>query len=109
LEKEGRWYIAQAPLPFPTKKRSHPLRIDTPPFNLIIFGYLGRNRRLPQFLEAFATFPEKEKFRLKIYGQVEEETTVRNQIEKLGLDSLVSLKGFVSEGELEAALDAAHL
>jgi glycosyltransferase involved in cell wall biosynthesis len=109
LEKGGRWYIAQAPLPFPTKKRSHPPRIDTPPFNLIIFGYLGRNRRLPQFLEAFATFPEKEKFRLKIYGQVEEETTVRNQIEKLGLDSLVSLKGFVSEEELEAALDAAHL
>ena len=118
LSAENRWPVAYLPLPFgagpqPTAKASAASasdKRDEPPFRLIIFGYLGRNRRLEEALEALAAFPAREQFRLDIYGQVLiDERHLRARIRNLGLKHLVKLHGYVPEEELDAALARAHL
>lgn len=118
LTKENRWPVAYLPLPFSagpkTKEKAlagnAASKSDGPPFRLIVFGYLGRNRRLQQVLEALSKFPAKEQFRLDIYGQVLiDERRLRAEIRSLGLKQLVKLHGYVPEAELEEALSKAHL
>ena len=83
---------------------------DVPPFRLIIFGYFSRNRRLDTILEAFAELPEREQFRMDIYGEIlVNERRLRAHIRSLGLKSLVTLHGFAPEAELDAALSRAHM
>ncbi len=100
---------ALAPLPFPSGEVSLN-RAKSPPFRLIIFGYLGRNRRLESVLKALAEFPEKSKFRLDIFGSLlDGPEPIRKQIKVLKLSPFVTLHGFVPEAQLEAALNKAHL
>ena len=81
-----------------------------PPFRLIVFGYVGRNRQLDELLAALAAFPGKDRFRLDVYGQLLiDEGRVRARIAELGLDERVTLRGFVPERELDEALGRAHL
>jgi len=80
-----------------------------PPYRLVVFGYLSRNRRLGAVLEALAGLAEKAMFRLNICGQLWDETHIRNEIERLGLGSLVSLHGFLPDSQVETQLSMAHL
>jgi SAM-dependent methyltransferase/glycosyltransferase involved in cell wall biosynthesis len=80
-----------------------------PPYRIVIFGYIYINRRLDAVLEAIAGLPEREKFRLDIYGQIWDSDHVRARIEALGLQVLVTSHGFVPEVELDKAMAAAHL
>jgi glycosyltransferase involved in cell wall biosynthesis len=118
LTTENRWPVAYLPLPFSAGQNAN--RENTPPgvddkteastYRLIVFGYLGRNRRLEQLLEALAKFPSKERFRLDIYGQtLLDERHLRARIRSLGLKHLVALHGYVPEDELDEALARAHL
>jgi glycosyltransferase involved in cell wall biosynthesis len=116
LTKENRWMVAYLPLPFSagqTEKVSTTgadTKPDGPPFRLVIFGYLGRNRRLQQVLEALSKLSAREQFRLDIYGQVLiDERRLRAEIRSLGLKQLVRLHGYVPEAELDEALSKAHL
>lgn len=118
LTKENRWPVAYLPLPFsaePPRGRqafavNQVSKPDGPPFRLIVFGYLGRNRRLEQLLEALATLPAKEQFRLDIYGQILiDARQLRARVRVLGLKQLVKIHGYVPEVELDEALSQAHL
>lgn len=118
LSSENRWPVAYLPLPFSagTKRSEHEAAGSNastcvePPFRLIVFGYLGRNRRLSQLLEALAAFPAREQFRLDIYGQVLiDERRLRALIRSLGLKQLVKLHGYVPEEQLDEALAHAHM
>jgi glycosyltransferase involved in cell wall biosynthesis len=110
---------AYAPLPYEAGPRPQPVQassedsvgaINGPPYHLIVFGYLGRNRRLDALLEALAEFPQKEHFRLDIYGQVlDDNKHLRANIRALGLKRLATVRGFVPEAELDQALARAHL
>jgi len=80
-----------------------------PPYRLVVFGYLSRNRRLDAILEALAGVPEREQFRLEICGQLWDESHIRNEIERLRLGPLVNLRGFLPEDQVEAQLSTAHL
>lgn len=80
-----------------------------PPYRLVVFGYLSRNRRLEAILEALAGIPEREQFRLDICGQIWDEGHIRTQIERLGLGSLVKLLGFLPESLVEQKLSTADL
>ena len=80
-----------------------------PPFRLVVFGYLNRNRRLEAVLEALAGIPEREQFRLDVCGQLWDEGHIRTQIERLGLGSLVKLPGFLPESLVEQKLSTADL
>jgi glycosyltransferase involved in cell wall biosynthesis len=80
-----------------------------PPYRLVVFGYLGRNRRLGALLEALAAIGEREQFRLDICGQLWDDGQVRTQIDRLGLNSLVNLHGFLPDGQVEPKLATSHL
>jgi glycosyltransferase involved in cell wall biosynthesis len=80
-----------------------------PPYRLVVFGYLSRNRRLGAVLEALATLPERDKFRLDICGQLWDESHIRQEIDRLALGSIVSLYGFLTDAQVEQELSAAHL
>jgi glycosyltransferase involved in cell wall biosynthesis len=80
-----------------------------PPYRLIMFGYMGRNRRLESVLEALGTLPERESFRLDIFGELADGRSLRKRIAKLGLERLVKLHGYAAEAELNKALQSSHL
>ena len=79
------------------------------PYHLIIFGHISDNRRLGSVLRALAGFPERDRFRLEVYGELWDHQGVRRDIEELGLQDVVMLHGFVPAEDLEAALASAHL
>jgi glycosyltransferase involved in cell wall biosynthesis len=83
--------------------------VPHPPYRLMVFGYLNRNRRLGPLLEALAGMPEREQFRLEMCGQLWDESHIRDRIERLGLSSAVSLHGFLSGDQVEQKLSTAHL
>jgi glycosyltransferase involved in cell wall biosynthesis len=119
LKRERLCPAAYAPLPYgagPQPQGSptyaeHPHGADNGPiYRLIVFGYLGRNRRLDVLLKALAEFPRQEQFRLDIYGQVlDDNRHLRANIRALGLKRVVKMHGFVPEAELDQALASAHL
>jgi len=80
-----------------------------PPYRLVVFGYLSRNRRLRTLLEALAGLTGREQFRLDICGQLWDESQIRVEIENLGLGALVNLCGFLPESLVEQELSTAHL
>jgi glycosyltransferase involved in cell wall biosynthesis len=113
VEAMKQWPVALASLPR-TLPLNHEgdlgaLRPATGPFRLIMFGYMGRNRRLDAVLEALAALPERESFQLDIFGETPEARSLRNRIGKLGLSSMVRLHGYTPESELNEVLKTSHL
>ena len=94
----------------PDYNEDHALRRSTgPPYRLIMFGYMGRNRRLEAVLEALATLTERESFRLDIFGEIPDGRGLRRLIGKFGLERMVELHGYTPETELNKVLKASHL
>ncbi|HLY17770.1 MAG TPA: glycosyltransferase family 4 protein [Bryobacteraceae bacterium] len=83
--------------------------VARPPFWLVTFGYMNRNRRLGPLLEALAGMRERDQFRLDICGQIWDEGHIRSEIERFGLNSQVNLHGFLSENQLDHKLSVADL
>lgn len=102
--------VAYIPLPY-VSKYSQPLIVKSscPPYQLIIFGYISTNRRLDSVFEALAGLPERDLFRLNIYGEIWDQNYLNSQIQKMGLHHLVTIHGFVDEIELDKALANSHL
>jgi glycosyltransferase involved in cell wall biosynthesis len=110
LENKGCWPVTLAALPFVgrTPKIAH-VPEKGPPYRLIVFGYLSPSRRLADILAALSAMPERDQFRLDIYGRVHDEPMVQSWIRTENLRGLVALHGFVSASELDRALASAHL
>ena len=79
-------------------------RPNNEPYRLIMFGFLGPNRRLESVLRALGDLSEKTRFRLDVYGTLANEESVRAMISSLDLGNIVKLHGFVPAHELIAAL-----
>lgn len=110
LQKAKRWPVVYASLPHVSKySRSLTVKHNRPPYQLIIFGYISTNRRLDSVFEALAGLPEKDLFHLNIYGEIWDHDYINSQIQKLGLNHLVTVHGFVEEVELDKALSNSHL
>jgi len=102
--------ILNLPLPFKSlAARAKSSRIWGPPFRLIMFGFLGSNRRLESILLALAKFSHRDCFRLDIFGTVWDEFHILTMIKKLGLQRIVYLHGYVAEDELDDAIASSHL
>ena len=76
---------------------------------LVVFGFLGSNRRLESLLDAMATFPDRARLRLDIFGELEHGDAVAERIQSHALTDIVSVRGFVKEAGLDEALDRSHL
>ena len=98
------------PLPFPAGevKQARPAR-DHLPTRLIMFGFFGANRRLESVLRALGTYPDKNQFRLDIFGEIKKRRELERAIGKFSLRDLVKVHGFISEKELDEALAQADL
>lgn len=89
-------------MPLPQLERKP--RESAEPYRLTVFGFLGPNRKLPLLLRALATFPESRRFHLDIFGTMDGQEKMHQLVCRLGLSERVTLHGFVTAGELDAAL-----
>lgn len=78
-------------------------------YRLVLFGFLGPNRRLPAILKALSLFPKRDRFHLDIYGTMDGAEQIVQLACCFGLQELVTWHGFVSDAELEFALQRSHL
>ena len=107
LARQTRVPVFHLPLAFPAGPP--PQRgASGPTLRLLVFGFLGPNRRLGPILEAFAGLADTD-VRLDIYGALDDPEPVDTQIAALGLVGRVQRHGFVPETELQAALARADL
>ena len=111
VEAMKQWPVSLASLPrtLPIRVEDAVLRPAAPPYRLIMFGYMGRNRRLEAVLAALGTMPEREAFELDIFGEIADGRSLRKRIARLGLDRQVKLHGYTAEPELNKALRSSHL
>jgi glycosyltransferase involved in cell wall biosynthesis len=106
--------IVYLPLPYSPRAGGHrtaPVckRRSGPPYGLITFGFIGPNRRLEQFLGAWAGMPEKAAFRLRICGEIWHTDYINSRIRKLGLADFAKVCGYLSDEDLHAELMQADL
>jgi glycosyltransferase involved in cell wall biosynthesis len=101
-----RWPVALAPLPFPPLQQPEETHTKNNDIRrLVLFGYIGRNRRLESVLQALGQMETRDRFRLAVFGIIlNEEAKIRQQIRALKLDQCVTLHGFQTEAELDKAL-----
>jgi glycosyltransferase involved in cell wall biosynthesis len=78
-------------------------------YRISLFGFLGPNRRLPVLLRTLANFAERDRFRLDVYGTIEDEEKIQQLIARLGLGELVTMHGFVNQTVLDEALRSTDL
>jgi glycosyltransferase involved in cell wall biosynthesis len=98
------------PLPFESLARTPRVRrVWSPPFRLIMFGYVGSNRRVKEVLAALKNVCAEIDFHLDLYGILQNEAETESLIDALGLRSRVTLHGFVPEQALDDAIASAHL
>ncbi len=111
VEAMKQWPIALASLPrtLPPQSNDGFFRTTEPPYRIVMFGHMGRNRRLSAVLEALGAMPERNAFQLEIFGDLTDGRHLRSQIRKLGLGEVVQLHGYAPEDELNKVLQTSHL
>ena len=109
VEALKQWPVARAALPRTLPPQRNDDRTSGVPHRLIMFGYMGRNRRLDAVLDALASLPERESFHLDIFGEIDDRRGLRKRIAKLGLGQIVKLHGYTRETELNQALQTSKL
>jgi glycosyltransferase involved in cell wall biosynthesis len=106
LKAAERLPAAYIPLPYPPKdfaRRSGKAgRNDV--IHIIMFGFLGRNRRWEPILQAIANLKDRHRIRLAICGTVLDLKEMSSLIDWLNLGEIVSLRGFVPEEDLDQML-----
>jgi glycosyltransferase involved in cell wall biosynthesis len=105
--------VMYAPLPYLPKEELQPEITRTGDgkdvYQIIIFGFLENpNRRLGQILEAFSKSGTMEKFRIVIAGKYDERK-LKKIIKDLHLSKSVSLKGYISDSNLDELLGDSDL
>ena len=103
--------VFHLPLAYPatiSSRREAPVSSEGGTLRLVVFGFLGPNRRLGPIVDVIAALPDQD-VRLDIYGALDEPAAVTAHIEQLRLNGRVALHGFVPEAELRTALERADL
>jgi glycosyltransferase involved in cell wall biosynthesis len=96
--------VVQLPLCVGMELPTLDARQGTEPYRIVVFGFLGPNRKLPLLLRALATFPERARFRLDIFGTMDGQEKMHQLVCRLGLSEMVTLHGFAPAKDLDAAL-----
>jgi hypothetical protein len=102
--------VLYLPLPYSIPSHAPPQRKGlSNTFRLIVFGYLGANRRLVEFIQAWSKSPWRERFTLDIAGTMFEQERFDAAVSDSGLGSRIFIHGFVSEEKLDRLLRQADL
>jgi glycosyltransferase involved in cell wall biosynthesis len=120
VAERDRWPVCRIGLPYPAPDAATRQRIldhrtaqaeaiaAGGTLKLMVFGHLGPNRGLPLILEALAQINQP-RLRLDIYGVVADREAIETIIASHGLQSSVTIHGYVADTTLDAALAASHL
>lgn len=79
------------------------------PIRLMMFGFIGGNRGLAQFVEAWRRSPWRNRFRLDVAGELAEQELFETSLVEAGLERQTSIHGFVSDAQLDSLIRAAHM
>lgn len=99
------------PLPYaiPRSRPVRPVRSDTSPIRLIMFGFMAQNRRATEFLEAWALSEHRDQFHLDLCGEMFMRSRFDARAVELGLSAQIAHHGFVSEVELDLMIQQADM
>ena len=96
------------PLPFRSLAAGPAARPSrSPPWRLVMYGYINANRRLESILAALADWEAP--FRFDVYGELWDRERIEGLIAVHGLGDRVSVHGYVPEAELDKAIAGAQL
>jgi hypothetical protein len=110
IGKATRLPVYHVPLSFDLRRVPPPRTAQNSPLaHLLVFGFIGSNRRLPIILQALAGSQVRNRFVLDIYGTLEDPAGVDALVGELGLGAQVRRHGFVTRPVLDAALLEADL
>lgn len=110
LKVLDRYPVTHIDLPYQSKVHVLNNKINNQEvYKIIIFGFIGPNRRLEQFLRAFSLYSKKDQFQVNIVGQIWETEYIKGLIQQLNIDKHVKLHGFVPEEYLDQQLSESDL
>ncbi len=106
----GRLPCAYIPMAYPARRNVE--RTPTPRTDdaarIVMFGFIGENRRLEPILRAIADLPRREKIHLDVCGEIHDEE-IGGLIEDLELGKIVRIHGFLPDEELDGILAQSDL
>jgi glycosyltransferase involved in cell wall biosynthesis len=70
----------------------------------VFCGHVGPNRRLVEFMEAWAQLATPERMRLDLFGNISNNRQLVQYAEHFGVADYVTFRGYVSDAELEESL-----
>lgn len=109
LANEDSCPVACIPLAYHPSVGDKPSPVHSFPLRLVVFGFIGANRRLEAIFDALSGMEHSSCFHLDIIGSIWDEPLIRRQIEDKKLSGSVTVHGFVPETELARLLGGAHL
>ncbi len=110
LAAEGRWPVQYLPLPYPERTPPERRSKINDPLRLIVFGYLGTNRCLDRLLGAIASYHDRDRLHLDVFGEISSDNPAIEVAKNLGINGKnVHFHGFVNDQDLDDALAAADL
>ncbi|MCB1706225.1 MAG: glycosyltransferase [Halioglobus sp.] len=109
VKKVYRGPVLKLELPYAVPSSRIPLRQHEEPCHIVFCGHAGPNRRLREFIQAWAATSQPDFFRLSLYGAIDKADEIMALAEKLGVAELVNIIGFVSEEQLDSALSDSHM
>ena len=106
--------LFHVPLCLATTMRALPIRTprkagDRGTWRILVFGFIGENRCLPDILRALAGIPEVAQYHLDVLGTLAHPDEITALLRYLRLTDVVTIHGFVNDDKLERALERADL
>ena len=77
------------------------------PLRFVFCGHVGPNRRLVEFMEAWSRLTAPRQITLELFGNISSSRQLLQYATHFGVADYVSLRGYVSDAELEQALQSA--
>ncbi|MCB1701802.1 MAG: glycosyltransferase [Halioglobus sp.] len=73
----------------------------------VFCGHVGPNRRLIEFMDAWGQLPEPGRIALELFGNISNTSQLRQYAEHFGVLDYISFRGYVSDEQLDQALQTA--
>jgi glycosyltransferase involved in cell wall biosynthesis len=77
------------------------------PLRFVFCGHVGPNRRLVEFLQAWGSLPSPQRITLELYGNISSSRQLLQHAGQFGVEQFIRINGYVSDAELEQALQSA--
>jgi hypothetical protein len=77
------------------------------PLRFVFCGHVGPNRRLIEFMEAWGSLPRPEDISLDLFGNISNSSQLLQYAGHFGVADYVRLRGYVSDAQLDEALQSA--